>query len=240
MNHNKNSREQWLAILAAVVFVFGMGVVIGNTGFRIDAGALGNVFGLTPHQWGILLSGLVGSLAGGLVAVWVLRRTIEHQEANHRLQLRQAEKLHRKQLEAQRAEATRDRSHAAAATILSGLWLVNRASEAPAEEMAQKIAAGEMSKAIDSVILGAHNLRLEREHSDLAQALMAMNGELAGTPAVVPGNLRARIQLLQITAIVSSAVVVWFKSDGASDRKLALDSIEQAHQATANLVKADP
>ncbi|MFF2029524.1 hypothetical protein [Arthrobacter sp. NPDC058192] len=229
MNHNNRQRERWVAVLAALTFVFGFGVMVGHTGFRVDAGALGNVFGVTPHQWGVLLSGLVGSVAGGAVAVWVLRRTIEHQEENHRLQLRTARGLHSEQLEAQKSEATRERAHVAAAGILSGLWLVNRASKASAEQMSEQI---------DSIILAAHSLRLEREHTDLAQTLMQMIGELEETPEVVAGNQRARKELLQITARTSAAIVVWFQAADKSERRGALDSIRRAKEATASLVRS--
>lgn len=216
MNHKKNGRERWLALLAGLVFVFGMGVVIGHTGFRVDAGALGNVFGLTPHQWGVLLSGLFGSIAGGAVAIWVLKRTLEHQEA-----------LHSGQLLAQNAEATRQRSTAAAASILSGLWLVNRASKKTADEMEQQI---------DAVILGIHSLRLESEHESLAGALVQMVGELESTPEIVIGNEEARQKLLKITGAISGAIVVWFQSSDCLEKTYALNSIRNAEKAAADLV----
>lgn len=216
MKYNENSRERWVALLAGLVFVFGAGVVIGNTGFRVDAGALGNVFGVAPHQWGVLLSGLFGSVAGGAVAVWVLKRTLEHQEA-----------LHFNQTSVQRAEATRQRSTAAAAAILSGLWLVNRASKKTVEEMVQQI---------DAVILGIHSLRLESEHEDLAGALANMIGEFEDTPEVVIGNEEARQKLLKITGKVSGAIVVWFQSTDFLEKGYALNSIRNAEGEAADLV----
>ncbi|WP_255768469.1 hypothetical protein [Pseudarthrobacter sulfonivorans] len=240
MNHNNTRRERWVALLAALTFIFGFGVVVGNIGFRVDAGALGNVYGVRPHQWGVLLSGFFGSVAGGAVAVWVLRRTIEHQEANHQLQLgqaadlhakqlRQAQDLHSDQLSAHQTEATRERSHTAAATLMSGLWLVNRTSKTSPDEMRQQI---------DSIILAAHTLRLEHQHDVLAQALMAMLGELEASPEVVAASEPARKKLLQITGKVSAAVIVWFQSDSSEGRERALMSVRQAEIDIRNLVAA--
>lgn len=227
MNHIKISREQWLALLAGLFFVFGFGVVVGNTGFRVDSGALGNIYGLAPNQWGVLLSGFFGSAAGGAIAIWVLVSTLKHQEKTHHDQLQQAERLHTEQLSNQTSEATRQRSTTAAAALLSGLWLVNRASEASADEMRQQI---------DAMILAAHSLRLERQHDDLAKALMAMIGELEETPEVVTANEVARKKLLQITGKISGAVVVWFQAGDSLERDAALLSIRTSEKEIKSLV----
>lgn len=219
-----------MALSVVAVFVFGLGIVIGNAGFRIDSGALGNVFGVTPHQWGILLSGLIGSVAGGLVAIWVLRKTLEKQDLNHRKQLNQTQKLHSEQLEAQRSEAARERSHATAAAILSALWLLNRAS---------KISHEEMREQIDAAILGAHTLRLEGEHAALSQQLMHMIGELDLAPEIVVGNEPARMELLKITGAVSGAIVTWFHATVPLARELALASIKQSEEAIAKLLSSE-
>lgn len=232
MDHNKKRRrqERWIATLAALTFVLGFGILVGHTGFRIDAGPLGNLYGLTPSQWGVLVSGLVGSIAGGIVAVWVLRRTLDHQDENHRRQLDQTQKLHVIQLEAQKAEATRQRAHAMAAVLLSGFWGLARNPKASADEMVQHI---------DAIIQAAHNLRLESEHSDLAQALMSLNGELYDAPSVIPGNETARKELLRITGAVSGAVVLWFQAEDLATRQATLRSIKKSKDDAKNLLQPD-
>lgn len=123
----------------------------------------------------------------------------------------------------------RARAHATAAVILSDLWLLSRDPEASTNELKQHV---------DGIIQAAHNLRLEDEHSGLAQALMALNGELYGIPAVVPGNEAARQELLQITGMPSGAVVVWFQAEDVTTRQAALRSIRRSQEATKKMLQA--
>lgn len=213
MERREIRRQRWLALSAGFVFVFGAGVLIGHTGFRVDAGALGNVFGLTPHQWGILTSGLIGSIAGGAVAVWVLLRGLDHQE-----------KLHAKQLAVQRLEATRQRAVAAAAATISGLWLINRASKGSMVALEEQL---------DAVILGVHSLRLEVEHDRLASALSQVVAEINAEDVI--GYEPARKELLVITAAASKAITDWFQSDEPENRKTALRSLQEAKKKAIGL-----
>jgi len=170
---------------------------------------------------------LSGFDCAGIVAVWVLRRTLNQQDENHRRQLDQTQSLHAIQLQSQKAEATRQRAHATAAIILSGLWLIGRDPKALADDLEEHV---------DAIIQAAHNLRLEIEHSDLAQELMSLNGELYDVPSVLPGNETAREELLRITGAASRAIVDWFQTEDPGSRRSALQSIKKSKDETKRMV----
>ncbi|MCY1675604.1 hypothetical protein OVA06_12955 [Pseudarthrobacter sp. SL88] len=227
MIHNKNNAGRWFALLAASVFVLGLGTVIGYMGFRVDSGALGNFFGVTPHQWGVLLSGLFGSLAGGAVAVWVLGRTLEHQEATHQRQLDHSQQLHYGQLAAQKAEAARQRASAAAAAVMSGLWLMNRGAEDSLSKFKNQV---------DSILVGINGLYLESEHKRLAAALLDFIAEFDDTTEEILADANIRLKLERVTGTVNGAVAAWFQQDNIETHEWALRRITAAREEATTLI----
>jgi uncharacterized membrane protein YccC len=232
MQRNRPTRERTLAYLAVFLFVFAGGVVLGNAGFRVDSGALGNVYGFTPHQWGTLLSGLVGSVVGSGVAIWVLLRSLDHQADLHAKQMTAQRREATRQLTAQRAEATRQRSVTSGAAIISSLWLLTRAAAGNSKD--------EVQQHLDAVIVSTHGLRLENKHEKLAQAISQVIAELYGKAEIVVGNEAARTELIKITALVSKAITVWFRADGPGFKESALQDLLEASERGASLGKRTP
>ena len=220
MGRKVTSGEVAVAAVALALALFGVGVVVGKLGFRIDAESIGNVYGFSPHEWGIFLSGIissvVGGLVGGLVAIWVLRRTLEHQSD-----------IHKDQMRAQRSEATKQRATAAAAGILSSLWLVNRASNESEDEM---------RKQVDAAILAIHGLRLEKEHNALAKSLSIFIATVEGSPEHVIDNDENRQTLIRATGAVARAVTDWFQDPELGEVEDPLERIHGAARVVQNFV----